>query len=142
MAAKKTKRKFSPKQIAAQKRFAKMAKSGALAKARKTRAGNPKGKHLAGATKKEQRQYEHILASAKPGHRYKGREKEVAARTVRARNTSLNDQEITVLRAAQHVDPQFRTGALVSIRDLLHALPYPKYVSKRLLLDLANKGVV
>jgi len=46
---------------------------------------NPKGKHLAGATAKQQRQYEAILKSIKKSGRYKGREKEVAARTVRAR---------------------------------------------------------
>ena len=38
--------------------------------------------HLRGATEKEQRQYEHILASAKKTGRYGSRAKEVAARTV------------------------------------------------------------
>jgi hypothetical protein len=42
----------------------------------------PTGKHLQGASAKEQREYEHILESAKREGRYKGREKEVAARTV------------------------------------------------------------
>jgi len=42
----------------------------------------PKGKHLAGATKKEQRQYEHIKESAQKSGRYGKRAKEVAARTV------------------------------------------------------------
>src|SRR6266542_1219672 len=51
---------------------------------------NPKGKHLAGATAKQQRQYEAILKSIKKSGRYKGREKEVAARTVRARAKALN----------------------------------------------------
>jgi len=46
---------------------------------------NPKGKHLAGATAKQQRQYEHILESAKEYGRYGKRKKEVAARTVRKR---------------------------------------------------------
>jgi hypothetical protein len=42
----------------------------------------PGKKHLAGVGVKEQRQYEHILESAQKEGRYKGREKEVAARTV------------------------------------------------------------
>ncbi len=42
----------------------------------------PEGKHLRGASKKEQRQYEHVKEEAKKEGRYKGREKEVAARTV------------------------------------------------------------
>lgn len=42
----------------------------------------PGKKHLNGASDKEQRQYEHIVESAKKEGRYKGREEEVAARTV------------------------------------------------------------
>ena len=42
----------------------------------------PGEKHIQGVGKKEQRKYEHILESAKRSGRYKGREKEVAARTV------------------------------------------------------------
>jgi hypothetical protein len=42
----------------------------------------PGTKHLQGVGKKEQRQYEHILESAKEDHRYGKRAKEVAARTV------------------------------------------------------------
>lgn len=42
----------------------------------------PRGKHLKGVSKKEQRQYEHILKSAKESGRYGRRAKEVAARTV------------------------------------------------------------
>lgn len=42
----------------------------------------PGGKHLRGVGKKEQREYEHIVSEAKKDGRYKGREKEVAARTV------------------------------------------------------------
>jgi hypothetical protein len=42
----------------------------------------PKEKHLAGATAKEQRQYEHIKESAQKSGRYGKRAKEVAARTV------------------------------------------------------------
>lgn len=38
--------------------------------------------HLRGVSEKEQREYEHIVKSAKEEGRYKGREKEVAARTV------------------------------------------------------------
>ena len=43
----------------------------------------PKGKGLKGVTPKEQRMYEHIKESAKKSGKYKGREKEIAARTVR-----------------------------------------------------------
>lgn len=42
----------------------------------------PGKEHLRGASAKEQRQYEHIVESAKKEGRYKGREEEVAARTV------------------------------------------------------------
>jgi hypothetical protein len=42
----------------------------------------PERKHLRGASPKEQRQYEHILESAKEEGRYGKRAKEVAARTV------------------------------------------------------------
>ncbi len=42
----------------------------------------PTGKHLRGVSKKEQREYEHIKQSAQKSGRYKGRAKEVAARTV------------------------------------------------------------
>lgn len=38
--------------------------------------------HLSGVSDKEQRMYEHIKESAKEEGRYKGREEEVAARTV------------------------------------------------------------
>ncbi len=42
----------------------------------------PERKHVQGVGDKEQRQYEHIKESAKKSGRYKGREEEVAARTV------------------------------------------------------------
>ena len=42
----------------------------------------PGKKHLRGATKKEQRQYEHIKESAQRSGRYGKRAKQVAARTV------------------------------------------------------------
>jgi len=42
----------------------------------------PQGKHLRGASAKEQRQYEHIKKSAQKSGRYGSRAKEVAARTV------------------------------------------------------------
>lgn len=42
----------------------------------------PEKKHLRGVSDKEQRQYEHIKEEAKKEGRYKGREEEVAARTV------------------------------------------------------------
>ena len=42
----------------------------------------PGKKHVAGATPKRQRQYEHILEDARKSGRYGKRAKEVAARTV------------------------------------------------------------
>jgi hypothetical protein len=42
----------------------------------------PRGKHVAGVSAKEQRQYEHIKESAEASGRYGKRAKEVAARTV------------------------------------------------------------
>jgi hypothetical protein len=42
----------------------------------------PRGKELRGVGSKEQRQYEHIKASAQSSGRYGKRAKEVAARTV------------------------------------------------------------
>lgn len=42
----------------------------------------PNGKHLRGVEPKEQRMYEHIKESAEKSGKYKGREEEVAARTV------------------------------------------------------------
>jgi F0F1-type ATP synthase membrane subunit b/b' len=42
----------------------------------------PGKQHLSGVGAKEQRQYEHIVEEAKKEGRYKGREHEVAARTV------------------------------------------------------------
>ncbi len=42
----------------------------------------PKGQHVAGCGPKEQRMYEHIKDSAEKEGRYKGREEEVAARTL------------------------------------------------------------
>jgi predicted transposase YdaD len=42
----------------------------------------PEKKHLRGVGEKEQRQYQHIKDEAEKEGRYRGREKEVAARTV------------------------------------------------------------
>jgi len=42
----------------------------------------PRGEHLRGVSRKEQRQYEHIKESAEREGRYGKRAKEVAARTV------------------------------------------------------------
>lgn len=42
----------------------------------------PKGKHLQGVGKKEQKMYEHIRESAEKSGRYGDRAEEVAARTV------------------------------------------------------------
>src|SRR4030095_6641632 len=48
----------------------------------------PRGKHLRGVGTKEQRQYEHIKASAQRSGRYGRRAKEVAARTVMKQHKS------------------------------------------------------
>jgi hypothetical protein len=45
--------------------------------------GQKKAKPVSGVGDKEERMYEHIKESAEKSGRYKGREKEVAARTVR-----------------------------------------------------------
>ena len=42
----------------------------------------PEKKHLGGVSKKEQRQYEHVNEEAENEGRYRGRGKQVAARTV------------------------------------------------------------
>ena len=55
-----------------------------LGRSRKTISVNPGGEHLPGLPKKFQRMYEDVLKSAQESGRYKGREKEVAARTVKA----------------------------------------------------------
>jgi hypothetical protein len=47
----------------------------------------PKSTHLRGVTEKEQREYEHILESARKTGRYGARAKEVAARTVLKHHT-------------------------------------------------------
>ncbi|MBI4317010.1 MAG: hypothetical protein HY675_00860 [Chloroflexi bacterium] len=46
----------------------------------------PERKHLRGASKKEQRQYEHIKEDAEKSGRYGERSEEVAARTVMKRH--------------------------------------------------------
>ena len=48
----------------------------------------PGKRHLKGVSQKEQRQYEHILESAKKEGRYGKRAKEVAARTVMKEHSS------------------------------------------------------
>jgi len=72
---------------------------------------NPGRKHLAGATAKQQRQYESILKSIKKSGRYKGREKEVAARTVRARqNPDLSREDRKRLPAKQQNEVSNHVG--------------------------------
>jgi hypothetical protein len=46
----------------------------------------PEKRHLRGVSEKEQRQYEHIKEEVAKEGRYRGREKEVAARTVLKRH--------------------------------------------------------
>jgi hypothetical protein len=50
----------------------------------------PGRKHLRGVNKKEQRQYEHILQSARKSGRYGKRAKEVAARVVMKHHKEKN----------------------------------------------------
>lgn len=52
--------------------------------------------------------------------------------------TRLTDQELVVLRAMNRLD----RGGLVSVRDLIKAISYPKANTKRILLRLAEKGIV
>jgi hypothetical protein len=52
----------------------------------------PEGKHLRGATAKEQRMYEHILEEAKEDGRYGDRAEEVAARTVMKHHTEAEEK--------------------------------------------------
>ena len=53
----------------------------------------PEKKHVSGVGKKEQRMYEHISKDAKKEGRYKGREEEVAARTVRKHHQEEGHQK-------------------------------------------------
>jgi hypothetical protein len=53
----------------------------------------PRKKHLKGVSKKEQRQYEHILESAREDGRYGKRAKEVAARTVLKEHRQKGDRK-------------------------------------------------
>jgi hypothetical protein len=55
---------------------------GALSATGKGVSEIPEKKHLRAVSDKEQRQYEHIKEQAKKEGRYRGRKKEVAARTV------------------------------------------------------------
>lgn len=51
----------------------------------------PEGKHLKGATAKENRQYEHIKEEAQKSGRYGKRAEEVAARTVMKQHGKKKD---------------------------------------------------
>jgi hypothetical protein len=53
----------------------------------------PRGKRMRGVSAKEQRQYEHIKASAKSSGRYGLRAKEVAARTVMKRHKAKGHEK-------------------------------------------------
>ena len=83
----------------------------------------PGHKHLRGASAKEQRQYEHILESAKEEGRYGKRAKEVAARTVmkqhaeeghkphRAASSSTSTKKASARRPAARASSATKTGA-------------------------------
>jgi hypothetical protein len=60
---------------------------------RREEATMPQKKHLRGVSEKEQRQYEHIKEQAKKEGRYKGREEEVAARTVMKEHAAKGHQK-------------------------------------------------
>ena len=53
----------------------------------------PRGKHLRGVGKKEQRQYEHIKKNAQASGRYGKRAEEVAARTVMKQHKQKGHQK-------------------------------------------------
>jgi hypothetical protein len=55
--------------------------------------GQKKEKPVSGVGEKEERMYEHIKESAEKSGRYKGREKEVAARTVRKHHKQEGHQK-------------------------------------------------
>lgn len=55
--------------------------------------GQKKAKPVSGVGGKEERMYEHIKESAEKSGRYKGREKEVAARTVRKHHKEEGHQK-------------------------------------------------
>jgi len=55
--------------------------------------GQKKAKPVSGVGDKEERMYEHIKESAEKSGRYKGREKEVAARTVRKHHKEEGHQK-------------------------------------------------
>lgn len=79
-------------------------------------SSNPGGVHLPGLPAKAQREYEDILKSSKAAGRYKGREKEVAARTVRKQYGK---------------NPVMMTAALLSIANSLRIKnPYTDLVIK------------
>jgi hypothetical protein len=85
---------------------------------------NPKGKHLRSATAKEQRQYEAVLKSIKKSGRYKGREKEVAARTVFAQRQNpkrTTGKGKTALKRTGQALKSFARGALESGAEILGA---------------------
>ena len=83
----------------------------------------PGRKHLRGASAKEQRQYEHILESAKEEGRYGKRAKEVAARTVmkqhaeeghkphRAASSSTSTKKASTRKPTARASSATKTGA-------------------------------
>lgn len=87
-----------------------------MTKAR-TKKKNPRGQHLPGLPAKAQREYEEILASAKAEGRYKGREKEVAARTVRKQygKNPVDDYGLPVFDRKGDVWPQLKRAHKASI---------------------------
>lgn len=61
----------------------------------------PGKKHVKGASSKEQRQYEHILDSAKKSGRYGKRAKQVAARTVNKKRAEKGRTKVHAKRRAK-----------------------------------------
>lgn len=82
----------------------------------------PNRKHLPGATAKQQRQYEDILKAARKSGRYKGREKEVAARTVRAMaKRNPKSKAKSALRTTSRALKSAAMGVLSAGSDILGA---------------------
>lgn len=70
----------------------------------------PEGKHLRGATKKEEWEYEHIKKSAQKSGRYGKRAKEVAARTVMKHHKKKSSSKSTSSKSKSSKSKSSKSG--------------------------------
>ena len=70
---------------------------------RASKKRNPRGQHIAGGSRKQQRAYTKILGSIKASGKYRGRQKEVAARTARATVNTSRRKNKTIIKRAKRV---------------------------------------